>query len=309
MTKRGRKAQAPSKRAWLWAAAAFAVGAAVLAVAFAARDGATPGGSSSGRDAISGVPDLHGLAVSPENPSEVILATHTGLVRMTNDDKLQRFGSARDDYMGFSPHPADADTFWVSGHPASGGNLGVRVTRDGGESWEALGLPGVDFHAMTVSPVDTNRMWGFWAGGLQHSSDGGATWSRLAPPAEHVSALAADPRDASRVWAATAHGAFSSKDAGATWERVGPEMSLTTIALDRREAGTMYAAGSGGVLKSADGGATWARTPLEAAGQTIGHVAIDPSDSRVVYAGSYQGGVWKSSDAGGSWRIVLAPAR
>jgi hypothetical protein len=60
--------------------------------------------------------------------------------------------------MGFSLHPSNPDVIYTSGHPKSGGNLGVMKSVDGGMIFERifLGLSGesVDFHSMIISPAN-----------------------------------------------------------------------------------------------------------------------------------------------------------
>lgn len=80
--------------------------------------------------------DAHGLAVDRKDSSRVYIATHSGLLAMTNDAKLQRVSDAEDDYMGFSAHPTDANILYSSGHPISGGNIGFQKSSDGGKTWQ-----------------------------------------------------------------------------------------------------------------------------------------------------------------------------
>src|SRR3546814_5804623 len=65
--------------------------------------------------------------------------------------------------MGFTPHPADPEVLYASGHPAGGGNLGFIVSRDGGQSWAKLsdGAGGPDdFHQMDISKADPQVIYG-----------------------------------------------------------------------------------------------------------------------------------------------------
>lgn len=80
-----------------------------------------------------------------------------------------------------------------------------------------------------------------------------------------------------------------------------PGGNVWSVVIDPRNPSTVYAA-SGGVFKSIDGGATWT---LASAGLTgprppVLALAIDPSNSAVLYAGTDRG-VFKSSNGGQTW--------
>jgi hypothetical protein len=66
--------------------------------------------------------------------------------------------------------------------------------------------------------------------------------------------------------------------------------------------GTIYAAGDGGVFKSIDAATTWKPARNGITELSIDTVAVDPTNSLVVYAGSNAGGgVYKSIDGGITW--------
>jgi photosystem II stability/assembly factor-like uncharacterized protein len=135
---------------------------------------------------------IHGLAVDRQDPENLLIATHHGLFRSGPDGKAERVSIVQD-FMGFTPHPADPDTLYASGHPAGGGNLGFIASTDGGANWAQVS-PGeggpVDFHQMTVSAADPAVVYGAF-GGLQVSRDGGKTWSEAGQLPEGLIDLAA----------------------------------------------------------------------------------------------------------------------
>jgi photosystem II stability/assembly factor-like uncharacterized protein len=100
---------------------------------------------------------IHGLAVDRLDSTRLLIATHHGLYAARNDGRVQQVSERRDDFMGFSAHPTDPSVFIASGHPATGGNLGVILSENGGRNWTQLsrGANGpVDFHQLTISPAD-----------------------------------------------------------------------------------------------------------------------------------------------------------
>jgi photosystem II stability/assembly factor-like uncharacterized protein len=106
--------------------------------------------------------------------------------------------------------------------------------------------------------------------------------------------------------------------ANLSWRSIGPAVSGGRVAA---VAGTaqddqLYYLGTagGGVWKSANGGATWEPVFEKESVAAVGAVAIDPTDERVVWAGtgegnprndvSYGDGLYKSTDGAKTWRRV-----
>jgi photosystem II stability/assembly factor-like uncharacterized protein len=112
---------------------------------------------------LSEVSHLHGIAVDATDPSRLYLASHHG-VWLTNPDGTATWVSDnRNDYMGFTSNPARPGSFFASGHPERGGNLGVLSSSDGARTWRQVsaGVNGpVDFHSMDVSAADPNVLYG-----------------------------------------------------------------------------------------------------------------------------------------------------
>lgn len=256
---------------------------------------------------VSSFSDVHGLAVNPENPREIYVATHHGLIRGLDDKEWARVGSMSDDLMGFSMHPKNGSTFWTSGHPRGGGNMGVRQSTDDGFTWRTTWNDRVDFHAMTVSPAEPNILWGSYGGKLYQSTDAGVAWSVVNPSPPPMRAIAAHPTDASTVYATVQGGVSVSTDSGRTWTSAA-SIPAFGIAVDPTNAQTIYAGGQNALWKSTDGGETWASLQLPRPG-TIAYLSVSRADPSIVYAASYEAGLYKTSDAGATWALVKAPER
>jgi len=65
-------------------------------------------------------------------------------------------------------------------------------------------------------------------------------------------------------------------------------------------AAVLYAATATGVFKSIDGGQTWTE-PGNFTGDSITTLALHPTSTNVIYAGTEDAGVWVSTDSGANW--------
>jgi hypothetical protein len=246
---------------------------------------------------------FHGIAVDRGDHSALILATHHGVWRLQADGTARLVSDNRNDYMGFTPHPADPATFFASGHPESGGNMGFVVSSDGGRSWQQLseGVRGpVDFHAMDVSAADANVVYGLH-GGVQVSRDGGRTWQLQPPPPADTFALAASSLDADTVYAATRDGVMVSRDAGASWQAAHPVRQPASL-VETAPDGRIYAFVVGeGLMRAEEPQLDWERLYNGFGEDFPLHLATDPSDSDRLFAVSRTGAVIASADGGRSW--------
>ncbi|HEX4642045.1 MAG TPA: hypothetical protein VH161_01215, partial [Candidatus Acidoferrales bacterium] len=141
----------------------------------------------------------------------------------------------------------------------------------------------------------------------------GQVWTPLGPPGGDVRALASDPARPSRVFLGTADGhIFGSEDSGAHWTLLGRVSSradavITAIVVDPRDSSVLFASSwtrnsaDGGVFRSADGGRNWSAAGLS--GQSVRALAMAPSDSRVLVAGTLDG-VYRSLDASKTWERI-----
>jgi photosystem II stability/assembly factor-like uncharacterized protein len=244
---------------------------------------------------------IHGLAVDRSDPAYLFIATHHGLYRASPDGEAELV-SVVQDFMGFSPHPSDANALYASGHPAGGGNLGLIASNDGGRTWTQVS-PGangpVDFHQMTVSHADPSTIYGAY-GDLQMSRDGGNTWTIVAPAPERLIDLAGSSKDAEIVYAATEGGLLLSLDAGKTWKPLIDTAPVTMVEVTAD--GTMYAFLFGqGLATAKEGVFNWSVVSGDWDQDYILHLAVDPEDPDRMFAATGNGQIVASSDRGKTW--------
>jgi photosystem II stability/assembly factor-like uncharacterized protein len=261
---------------------------------------------------------VHGLAVNPDNPQVLYVASHNGLLKRSETGEWfwMEPEKERADYMGFTAHPTDSQRFYASGHPHSGGNLGFQITENQGRNWKQISLPGVDLHAMAIAPSNPNVFYGWPASGargLHVSTDGGKTWTQplMAGLRAAPFSLAVDPVNPDRVFATTRLGLYQSTNSGSNWALVPNTQDAPIIGLaleNQGEITVMYGyrflKSSPGLYRSRDGGKTWEKLGNGTKG-TIVYMAIAPSKPQILYAINDRNTLFQSPDGGKTWKQLV----
>ena len=195
--------------------------------------------------------------------------------------------------------PNDHNTVWIgTGENVGGRHVGygdgIYKSRDGGESWERMGLEN----------------------------------------SEHIGTIVVDPRDSKVVYAAAQgplwsaggeRGLYKTVDGGSSWEKIlgeGDYTGVNEVRMDPRNPDVLYASthqryrnvaalingGPGsGIHKSTDGGATWQELSEGLPEEDMGKIglAISPQRPDIIYAtielAHREGGFWRSEDGGENW--------
>lgn len=267
---------------------------------------------------------LRGLSVAGSETPQVFLATRTGLIRSGPQGLWYWVGTNRDDMNGFVHSAAEPGTMYTSGRPAQGSRrpnpLGLRVSRDWGETWTDLSLAGeVNFHVLAVSPANPRYIYG-WDGALFYQSDdAGRSWQTRSPAAwgldaGRLNSLAAHPKDPRHLVAAFDQGVARTLDAGATWSFLIQEGPATAVAFDPEDETRLLVylmpEGEGHLYESRDGGSTWTAVGApSAAGDPVTHLALWAADPAIVYAGTAGASLYRSDDGGRTWMQLVRAGR
>lgn len=211
-----------------------------------------------------------------------------------------------------------------------------------GMSWTALGPKSAGGRIETIDcpPDSPGTMYvGAGSGGVWKTVNGGLTWTPLFDrgPTMAVGDLAVSPSDPEIVWVGTGEslmarssfageGIFRTSDGGRTWERRGLEAThhIGRIVVDPRDPDRVFVAAIGsqytfneerGVFATTDGGRTWTRSLFIDARTGVVDLAMDPADSRILYAAAWErdrkawsntacgagSGIYRTTDGGDSW--------
>ena len=256
---------------------------------------------------------VHGLAYSADG-KRLMIPSHHGLA-IYEGGKWSKAPGPQHDYMGFS---ATTAAIYSSGHPEQGSGLvnpfGLLRSRDGGKTWQKLGLEGEsDFHLLGTSwntsavyvwnPAPNSRMA---QPGLHVTANDGGSWQRAAAAGldGQLRALAVHPKDPAIVALATSRGLYLSRDSGESFVHLASEGEGTSVFFDLEGKQLWY-----GFL---DGRPHLARLPLDGGHPTrvalpalkkdaVSFVAQNPT-RRLEYAmATLQRDVYLSKDAGESW--------
>lgn len=187
------------------------------------------------------------------------------------------------------------------------------IRQAAGDEWTALGpRPNVELHALAMDPRDSRVIYaiggsryldeGGFAREVCRSEDAGQTWAPIAEIESEIHTLIVNPMDPQVLYAVSGYyEVYKSDDGGEHWVSLGP---FSCLAIDPGDTQTLYAmrpdyGESAGVYKSQDQGASWVATGLMRA--AIYSLTVDPKDSRIVYAGTPGGEVYRSDDGGTAW--------
>ncbi len=261
---------------------------------------------------------VHGLAYSADG-KRLMIPSHHGLAVYENG-KWSKAPGPQHDYMGFA---ATANSLYSSGHPAHGSGLvnpfGLIRSRDGGRTWDKLGLEGEsDFHLLATSwnttaiyvwnPAPSSRMR---SPGLHHTLNDGFSWkpARAAGLDGEPQALAVHPDDATTVALASSSGIFLSRDSGESFKPVATASQGLSVFFDLDGKQLWYGTfnDAARLLRETLTGGAAVDVKLPPLGRdAVAYIAQNPARRNEYAIASFERSVFLSTDEGRSWKQIAA---
>ena len=225
-------------------------------------------------------------------------------------------GQRSDTIVSIALHPTKSNIIYVATDEAvyKSSDTGARWTRFAGE------LTRTRVISLAIDPkLSATVFAGTMGDGTYKSPDGGRNWHQFNSGIQKgtisaiVNQIVFNPRGTEMVYAATTVGVFRSINGGRQWVERMAGMNevnfVVSLALDPQNPSVLYAGTTGGVYRTTNGTESWVKksTGMVAADAKmasmalgVNSLAVDPTNSDVVYAGTTKG-LYKSMDQGEHW--------
>lgn len=260
---------------------------------------------------------VHGLSYSADG-KQLLIPSHHGLA-VFEDGRWSKAAGPTHDYMGYS---ATRDALYSSGHPAPGSGLtnpfGLIKSRDGGKTWQQLGLTGEsDFHTLATSYA-TNAVYvlnhqpnsRMSQAGIYYTLNDGLKWTRAAAKGlgAKLNSLAVHPTDAKVVAAGMDDGLYLSRNSAESFERlVGDKQVLAaSFDLDGQHLWFGSYAGKAALARiTLKAGSKAEEVPIPTLTEdAVAYIAQNPARRAEVAIATFKRSVFVSKDQGRTWTQI-----
>ena len=229
---------------------------------------------------------------------------------------LTACGQRSDTIVSIALHPTKSHIMYVATDEA------VYKSSDTGATWTRFAgeLTRTRVISLAIDPkLSATVFAGTMGDGTYKSPDGGRTWHQFNAGIQKgtisaiVNQIIFNPRGTEMVYAATTVGVFRSLDGGRNWVERMDGMNevnfVVSLAMDPQRPNVLYAGTTGGVYRTINAAQSWEKkshgmvaSDAKMASMALGvnGLAVDPTNSDVVYAGTTKG-LYKSTDQGEQW--------
>ncbi len=197
----------------------------------------------------------------------------------------------------------------------------IRST-DGGDSWTEISSYNGYSYCLAIDPSDV--LYSGYSNYVYKSTDNGITWDRSNSIGAYVYGISVHPTDPTILFGCgykyISSGNYAmvflkSTDSGMNWTNTeiisGGYCRGYGIAVDPSNPDNIYIGGckytttyNPSIYKSTDGGATWDEAYTLTSGYYFYSLAMHPTNSDIICAGTYTNGIHRTTDAGSTWTKV-----
>jgi photosystem II stability/assembly factor-like uncharacterized protein len=228
-------------------------------------------------------------------------------------------GQRSDTIVSIALHPTKSNIIYLATDEA------VYKSSDTGETWIRFEgeLTRTRVISLAIDPTLSATVFaGTMGDGTYKSPDGGRTWHQFNAGIQKgtisaiVNQIVFNPRGTEMVYAGTTVGVFRSLDGGRNWVERMVGMNevnfVVSLAIDPQRPNVLYAGTTGGVYRTINGTESWekksggmvaADAKMASMALGVNGIAVDPTNSDVVYAGTTKG-LYKSMDQGEHWAKI-----
>ena len=260
------------------------------------------------------------VRIHPTNP-DMIYALDVAFMRSSNG------GDSWPIIYGYSGSPANfhVDHHALAFHPTNpdylieGNDGGINISTDAGTNWTKIAeLPVTQFYEIGLDANNPLRLYGGTQdnGTLRTLTGALNDWGRIYGGDGFY--VIVDHTDPNTIYAESQYGNLGkSTNGGSSWSGAtngiyGNTNWSTPVVMDPNNNLVLYY-GAERVFRTTNGASSWSAispdlTPISYPRLgTITTIAVAPSNSNIIWAGTDAGNVWISTDYGSSWNDVSAP--
>ncbi len=234
-------------------------------------------------------------AAVPNNPQIIYVGTAYGLWKSTDyGENLQRLTKRFVSSVHLDVE--DPERIFV------GEEDGLVISRNGGKSFQPVKNISEAVNHIAQENSDPNRLYlGTEDHGLFISNDRGKSWQQVTTASQTATiySVAIDPKNHNIVFASTfADGILRSEDRGRTWQTI--TRGIEDVEVDKVVSDPDDSAIANRILRGEDQDKT-AQTITGLDDIPVYTIVFHPDDSAILYAGTVNRGILRSTDGGESW--------
>jgi photosystem II stability/assembly factor-like uncharacterized protein len=264
--------------------------------------------------------EINSIAVHPDEPNRVFIATNNFGVMVSNDGG-KNFVQTNDNFTSRMTYSVTADVaqpnrlYAMTQNTSSSGGF-FFTSNDGGRTWnqsKSLDFNRVQPFSVVQDRVDPNRMFLGANLGIFRSMDRGETWTLLAPPKPaktSVKKVPAKKMTAKQKAAAAAAAKKAAEEAAAQLQKAPPAITekVKVLAFTEDDKNGIFAGTDNGLYRTYDIDKGWQKIDFgNGLNENVFAIYASPLVPGTIWVGTATSGLLVSTDDGTTWSKVDGP--